>query len=937
MNIRDKTKEELIQAIEELQIKYDSLKTVYENNFIVQKNSEEILKENERKLREAQEMAHLGYWNLDVKTGEVKWSEEVFKIFRLDPKEFSPQIDSILALSPWPEDHQRDLEIINRATESHNPGSYEQKFIRPDNSIGYYYSTFQGKYDKNGTLISIIGTVLDITEHKLAEEKIRASEEKYKQLFDNTSDHIFILDVTDEQRFKVLAVNPVQEKLVGALRPGFYIEECLSDEIVRIVIQNYRRCLSEQKIFSYEEHLFGCDFQTQLIPVKDSNDKVYRIIGIARNITNEKKLTNQLIRQNEESKELNNELIAAREILRESEAKFRNLFEHSPVGKSISEHDGYLDVNKAFCDIVGYSEEELKSMSWQDITYEEDIAITNETLRSLLDGTRPFAQYEKRYVHKNGNIVWALVSDYLQRTTNGEPDFFITNITDITLRKYNEDRIRILSLAIEQNPVCIIITDPEGLIEYVNPRFTQTTGYSSDEVIGQNPRIFNTGVRPKEEYRHMWETIVAGDEWHGSFQNFKKDGATYYVTAVISPILDEEKRITHYLGVMEDITKQVQAENQIRTLSKAIEQSPSSIIITNAEGEIEFVNNKFKSFMQYTLDDVIGKKPRIFNEGHLPGETFDFMWETLRSGNIWQGEYQNRKKGQVNFWEHVIISPLIQEDGLISNFILIMEDITEQRQNQEEIKKLNSELEQRVVERTEELETINRELEAFSYSVSHDLRAPLRAIDGFTSILVEDYESKFDDEGKKLCTRIKENTQQMGHLIDDLLSFSRLGRRDITMSKINMKGLASSVYKELTTPEMRRKIDFHLGKLDHISGDRVLLHQVWYNLIANAIKFSSRCERIEIAISCYRDKNRIVYCVKDHGAGFDMKYSDKLFGVFQRLHSVKEFEGTGVGLAIVQRIINRHGGEVWAEGEVGKGAAFYFALKQNETDKNETG
>jgi len=937
MDIRDKTKEELIQAIEELQIKYDSLKAVHENNFAVQTKADEILKENERKLREAQEMAHLGYWDWDVITGEVKWSEEVFKIFRLDLKEFSPQIESILSLSPWPEDHRRDLELMKTATESHTPGSYEQKFIRPDNSIGYYYSTFQGKYDKNGTLLSIFGTVLDITERKLAEEKIRTSEEKYKQLFDNISDHVFILDVTDEQRFKVLAVNPVHEKTIGTLRPGCYIEECLSDEVAHVVIQNYRRCLFEQNRFTYEENFSGYDFYTQLIPVKDSNGKVYRIIGIARDITNEKNLTNQLIRQNEEFKVLNKELIAAREVLRESEAKFRNLFEHSPVGKSISGHDGYLDVNKAFCDIVGYSEAELKSMSWTDITHEEDIAITNETLRSLLDGTRLSAQYEKRYVHKNGNIVWVLVSDYLQRTTNGEPDFFITNITDITTRKYNEERIRVLSLAIEQNPVCIMITDPEGFIEYVNPRFTQTTGYRSDEVIGQNPRMFNTGVSSNEEYRHMWETIVAGNEWHGSFQNLKKDGATYYVTAVISPIFDEEKRITHYLAVMEDITKQIQAENLIRTLSKAIEQSPSSIIITNAEGNIEFVNNKFKSAMQYTLDEVKGKKPRIFNEGHLEGETFDLMWETLRSGNVWQGEYQNRKKGKVHFWEHVIISPLIREDGSISNFILIMEDITERRQSQEEIKQLNSELEQRVIERTAELETINRELEAFSYSVSHDLRAPLRAIDGFTSILVEDYESGFDDEGRKLCARIKENTQQMGHLIDDLLAFSRLGRRDITMSRINMKGLASAVYKELTTPEMRRKIDFRLGKLDPISGDRVLLHQVWYNLIANAIKFSSRCERIEIAISCSRDKNRIVYCVKDQGAGFDMKYIDKLFGVFQRLHSVKEFEGTGVGLAIVQRIISRHGGEVWAEGEVGKGAAFYFALKETETGRNETG
>ncbi|MCX6249161.1 MAG: ATP-binding protein [Bacteroidetes bacterium] len=248
------------------------------------------------------------------------------------------------------------------------------------------------------------------------------------------------------------------------------------------------------------------------------------------------------------------------------------------------------------------------------------------------------------------------------------------------------------------------------------------------------------------------------------------------------------------------------------------------------------------------------------------------------------------------------------------------------RKSQANLTILNEQLEQRVIDRTAQLQAINKELETFSYTVSHDLRAPLRAIDGFTSILLENYKSKFDDEGKRLCAVIGDSAKHMGQLIDDLLDFSRLSRIELNIYSIDMEQLAGSVYSELTTPETRHRISFQLGNLNPVSGDRMLIRQVWVNLISNAIKFSSRREHAVIKISSKPEENRVVYSIMDYGAGFDMKYINKLFGVFQRLHSVKEFEGTGVGLAIVQHIIIRHGGEVWAEGEVDKGATFYFSL-----------
>lgn len=238
-------------------------------------------------------------------------------------------------------------------------------------------------------------------------------------------------------------------------------------------------------------------------------------------------------------------------------------------------------------------------------------------------------------------------------------------------------------------------------------------------------------------------------------------------------------------------------------------------------------------------------------------------------------------------------------------------------------------LESRVAARTAELEAANRDLESFSYSVSHDLRAPLRAISGFSHILAEEYTGALDAEGVRLCGIIGSNAEKMGSLIDNLLEFSRLGRTDLSMGAVDMSDLARSVFEELTTAEGRARIDFTVSSLPKADADSVLMRQVWMNLISNAIKFSGGRDRPVIRIDSEIADGKIWYRISDNGAGFDMKYADKLFGVFQRLHGQKEFEGTGVGLAIVKKIIVRHGGEIVAEARPNEGARFSFYLPES--------
>jgi signal transduction histidine kinase len=279
----------------------------------------------------------------------------------------------------------------------------------------------------------------------------------------------------------------------------------------------------------------------------------------------------------------------------------------------------------------------------------------------------------------------------------------------------------------------------------------------------------------------------------------------------------------------------------------------------------------------------------------------------------------------------VSVTALRDEQEGIIGYLLIGTDNTARKLVEEEVKRLHAELEERVILRTAELESANTELEAFSYSVSHDLRAPLRAMDGFSQAVLEDFGGLLPAEGRRQLQTIREGAQRMGALIDALLKFARLGRKVLNKQAINTDQLVRGALEELGFPWPDRKVEVLVGKLPGCSGDPVLLKQVWLNLLSNALKYTRKRERAVLEIGCEKTGGVDTFFVRDNGTGFDMRYVDKLFGVFQRFHRAEDFEGTGVGLAIVQRIVQRHGGRAWAEAAVDRGATFHFTLEKEPT------
>jgi PAS domain S-box-containing protein len=659
------------------------------------------------------------------------------------------------------------------------------------------------------------------------------------------------------------------------------------------------------------------------------------------------------------------ELGQAYESLQESENRFRTLFDSANDAILLQrlEDGAILDVNGKFEELYGYGRAEALSLKTTDISlgkhpYSQRAAL-QWIRRTQSQGPQVF-EWQAR--DRSGRVFWVEVSTRIVEI-NGQ-ERLLTAVRDIHERKRVEQLqvavYRIFQSAQASQTLFELFSLVHGILGHLLPaknflvaiynpltdlvtypyHFDEQDTWPSvhkpdDGLITQvlhsgQPMLVTREMTQGMESGHLEEGQKAFVDWLGvplqtargvlgivAIKNYnpkkritEQDKETFALVATQIALAVERKRA-------EDALRE--SEARWRTL---MENTPQLIFTINRSGEILFVNRTLHGLER---GQVLGKSvfPYIF--GGDDARKHELLMRVFREREPASFEMSLEGANGQLLWFSCNISPVVDE-GHVDVAIFNATDITDRKTAEYEIQKLNEALEQRVRERTSELEAANKELEAFSYSISHDLRAPLRAIDGFGRILWETLGNQVPEETLRYLVVIRENAQQMGRLIDDLLAFSRLGRQAVSTSIVTPGLLIEQVLETLEPEHNGRNIDLDIAELPLCQGDPVLLKQVWMNLLTNALKFTRGKDPARIEIDARESGDETIYFVKDNGAGFDMRYADKLFGVFQRLHRAEEFEGTGVGLAIVQRIIRRHGGRVWAEGEPGKGAAFYFTI-----------
>jgi PAS domain S-box-containing protein len=506
------------------------------------------------------------------------------------------------------------------------------------------------------------------------------------------------------------------------------------------------------------------------------------------------------------------------------------------------------------------------------------------------------------------------------------------NVVESELR-VSEERYKMISDLISDYAYAMKV-EPSGkfIPEWATGAFRNIIGISREELLkagGWSSFVHPEDREIMDEHRRK---LFANESHVSELRVISRNGVVHWINHRTQPEWDEkEGRLVRFYAAGQDITVRKQTEVELFRILKAVESASDAIGISDPDGCHIYQNNAFSSLFGYQVEELHSALgPVILYADAAVGRE---VFETIMRGDSWNGEVTMVAKNGHRFHVALRADAITDDKGTIIGLIGIHTDITPRKRVEEELRQLNEELEARVSNRTAQLETINKELESFSYMVSHDLRAPLRAIDGFSRIVLDEYSGTMPDEGKRYLSLVRENVTQMRALIDNLINFSHMSRKSLNIITVHPADIAREALDDLRNEQQGRSVEVIIEDLPACRVDPDMLKLVYINLISNALKFTRKCPDARIEIGSFNKDGHCVYFVRDNGVGFDMRYSPKLFVVFQRLHPVKEYEGTGLGLAIVQRIIHRHGGDVWAESEIDGGATFFFTIDGGKVDE----